>query len=298
MGAEPPMLIGGSTTPVRGQSVVGFDAYCATVHANPDALLDDLTVLLDSAGFEPTVREGCKVRFYARSTELVDPKGKQLLLAKSGGQNPHPHIECLGPQSAVVAAYLRDQYSHQPSRIDHAIDLRAPGLFNRLHRSAARLCKKHGLRGSPAGDWVTPDGGRTFYVGSRTSQVYVRIYEKGIKYALDLGEGITPELRDWVRVELEFHPQTKVAKALAPSITGAQMWGSTQWTDELATEVLSVPSEPVTIRQRRESDYERALRFMGSQYSKHLRRLWIESGEDPCQFGQAVATLAGIDQAD
>ena len=62
----------------------------------------------------------------------------------------------------------------------------------------------------------------------------------------------------------------------------------------MAREVLSVPSEPVTIRERRESDYERALRFMGTQYAKHLKRLWDECQGDPCEFGRVVGAFAGI----
>lgn len=295
---QPPCLIGGST-PIPGSTrSLGFDAYCATVHAQPESLLDDLTVLLESAGFDPVAGEGMKARFYAVNRQLLDPKGFQLLALKSGGSNPHPHIECYGPPAPTVAAYLRERYSHQPTRIDHAIDMAGDGLFDTLHAHAVALCKQHGLKGAPAGDWVSADGGRTFYVGSRSSQVYVRIYEKGIKYARDLGEPITAELRGWVRVELEFKPQTKIAKGLASKIEGPQMWGATGWTDQLAKEVLGMESQPINIRERRESNQERALRFMGAQYSAHLQKLFEQHGNDFCEFGRAVGVLAGIAEAD
>lgn len=295
--SEPPCLIGGSTPALGSTQTVGFDAYCATVHANPDALLDDLFCLMESAGFEPKQQDGLKARFYAVNRQLVDAKGFQLIALKSGGSNPHPHIECQGRASPVLAAYLREHYSHQPTRIDHAIDLCGDTIFDHLYSMVADLCKRHGLRCTIAGDWINPDGGRTVYVGSRTSQVFVRIYEKGIKYARDLGEPITRELRGWVRVELEFKPQTKVAKGLASKIEGPQMWGATSWTDQLAKDVLGMASEPVNIRQRRESNEERALRFMATQYGKHLRSLFDKNGKDFCEFGKAVGALAGWDEA-
>jgi DNA relaxase NicK len=276
----------------------GMDGYCATIFQSPQSLFDDLGCLLESAGFDARPAECGKVRFYSHARDYLDDKGYQLLQLKWGGSNPHPHLECFGRAAPFVASYLRDNVGHQPTRIDHAIDLRSKGAFDRIYGAAVRLCREHGLRGAPAGDWVSKDGGRTFYVGSRSSQVYVRIYEKGIKYARDLGEAITPELREWVRVELEFKPQNKVAREIAKTIDGVHMWGSTGWTDQLAKEVLGVHSEPVNIRQRRESNQERALRFMGSQYSAHLTALFEQNDKDFCEFGRAVAILAGIADAD
>lgn len=276
----------------------GFDGYAATVHAQPEVLFAEMVCLMESAGFEAAVLEGGKARFYAHCRDLVDEKGHRLLQMKWGGSNPHPHLECYGVAAPFVAQHLRDTFSHQPTRIDHAIDLRAKGLFDRIHGYAVALCKEFGLAGSPAGDWVTVDGGRTYYVGSRASQVYVRIYEKGLKYARDLGIPVTDELRDWVRVELEFKPQNKLARGLATKIDGRQMWGSTAWTEKLATEVLGIEAEAVTIRERRESDTERALRFMGSQYAKHLRKLFDQNGGDFEEFGRAIGVLAGFEEAD
>lgn len=292
------MLIGGSTPKLGSTQTVGFDGYCATVHANPETVWGDLKCLLESAGYEVREVDCGKVRFYALARQLVDEKGHQLLLLKSGGSNPHPHLECFGSQAEVVARYLRENYSHQPTRIDHAIDLCGEKIFEHLYGHAVAICKQHGLRGAPAGDWVTPDGGRTFYVGSRSSQVFVRIYEKGIKYARDLGEPLTRELRGWVRCELELKPQTKVAKGLATQIEGPQMWGATGWTDQLAKEALGMQSEPVNIRERRESNTERALRFMGKQYAKHGAVLWKQCGQDYCEFGRALHELFGIEDGE
>lgn len=291
---NPPTLIGGSTLPLEVASCDGFDAYSATVFANADSLLDDLTCLMESAGMFSTPDEGPKVRFYAHNNVLVDLKGHRLLSIKSGGSNPHPHVECTGRASPVVAQYLREQYRHRPTRIDHAIDRRAPGLFARLVRASKKLARQHGLKWNPSGDWATPDAGRTIYLGSRKSQVFVRIYEKGLQYAYGLGIPVTDELRQWVRIEIEFKPQTDAAKSLAPTMDGPQLWGSTFWTNQFASEVLAMTTETVSIRERRESNRERALRYMVAQYRTHLRDLLAECGGDVAEFGQVVADLAGL----
>jgi len=295
---NPPTLIGGSTPPSGGavpSAVSGvLDAYSATVFANADALFDDLFCLCESAGFEPVRADGPKVRFYARNQLLLDAKGHRLLSVKSGGANPHPHVECTGMASNALAAFLRASYRHKPTRIDHAVDRSGDGLFDQIRAYSQALARDNRLKWAPSGDWVTPDAGRTIYLGSRSSQVFVRIYEKGLKYAHDMGLPVTPELRAWVRIELEFKPQNDTAKAVASKIAGPDLWGTTLWTGQLSREVLSMPAQPVSIRERRESNRERALRFMASQYGSHLRDLLEECGGDLSQFGHAIADLAGL----
>lgn len=293
-GAGPPCLIGGST-PYASHRVPGsFDAYCATILAPADAVFDELRCLMISAGFDAWEGEGQKARFYAVNRPLLQLRGPQLLAVKSGGRNPHPHVECYGEAAPVLADYLRAGIPHRPTRIDHAVDRRAPGLFDGVHETVKALCKEHGLRLSYGGDWSSRDAGRTVYVGSRSSQVFVRIYEKGLKYASDFDLPITDELREWVRFELEFKPQTDSAKRLAPAIDGPQLWGATSWSSQLATEVLNMATEPVSIRERRQSNRDRALRFMASQYSAHLRALLADCNGDMSEFGQAIADLAGL----
>jgi hypothetical protein len=242
--------------------------------------------------------DGPPVRFYANNAILIDFKGHRLLSMKSGGSNPHPFVECTGRLSEALGEHLRATFQHRPTRIDHAHDLRSPGLFDRMVDYTKQLAARFGLRWVPDGDWVTRDAGRTIYLGSRKSQVFVRIYEKGLQYAAKLGEPVTDELREWVRFELEFKPQNKAAKSLARSIDGPQLWGSTLWTNQLAREVLSMQTEPISIRERRESNSERALRFMFSQYSGHLRVLLGQCGNDLTEFGRAIAEGANLTHAD
>lgn len=93
------------------------------------------------------------------------------------------------------------------SRIDLAFDIRNSGL------SPSKLyeCLSNGSATTTAKTYnliVGSDGGATCYIGSRQSEAFVRIYDKGI----ESGEG-----GDWVRVELEL----KASKARFAAFTMA-----------------------------------------------------------------------------
>jgi DNA relaxase NicK len=139
------------------------------------------------------------------------------------------------------------------------------------------------------------DHGRTIYLGSRNSQVFLRIYEKGKKYAAELGIPLTDELRNWIRVEVEFKPQNRKSKSLASILTPDAIWGTSAWLADFAQEAFAMEAERININQRRESDQQRALRFMGSQYGGHLRALLNDLDGDLTAFGAAIADLAGIE---
>jgi DNA relaxase NicK len=204
-------------------------------------------------------------------------------------------VECKGEASPFVCGLLRNGFDHRPSRIDVAEDRNAKGLFHRLHRLSKRIAKRYGIQWRPDGDWGTPDAGRTIYLGSRASQVFVRIYEKGIKYARELGIPLTDELRDWVRIEVEFKPQNPTSRKIARTIEPAAIWGSAAWLADFAQEAFAMEAERININQRRESDQQRALRFMGKQYGAHLEALLKDLDGDLMAFGAAIADLAGIE---
>jgi hypothetical protein len=274
--------------------IVGIDGYNATVFCNPDALVSDLDQLLASVGLNPSIADGPKVRFHARNTLLLEPAGHRLLSVRSGGQNPHPFVECKGEAAPFVCGFLRGRYDHRPARIDVAEDRRSGGLFHRLHRLSKRIAKRYGIQWRPDGDWATPDAGRTIYLGSRSSQIMLRIYEKGLKFAKETGAPVTDELRNWIRIEVEFKPQNPHSRQLAPNIEPAAIWGTAAWLADFAQEAMAMQAERININQRRESNQDRALRFMGKQYAAHLHALYKQLDGDLTAFGAAIADLADI----
>lgn len=286
-----PSMAGPLLHPLRS-----VDAYCGTVFCNPDLLYSELHDLLAGHGLDPRRVTGEKIPYYARNLLILGPTNHRLVQVRAGGANPHPFVDCKGEASPLVAAYLRGAHRHRVARMDVAEDRRGENLFFRLHRLSKRISKRFGVSWKPAGDWSTKDAGRTIYLGSRHSQIMLRIYEKGLEYAQKAGVPVTDELRAWVRIEVEFKPQNPKAKEVASSQMPDAIWGNAEWLLAFAAEAFGMQTERVNISQRRESDRDRALRHMGSQYGSHLLSLWEELEGDSDAFGSYIADLAGIER--
>lgn len=277
---EPPYSNRGVTPPLAVTSSLAdgpsFDAYLATVYAHPAPLLDHLEQGLMDAGHRPTRVEGPPVRFYASNTLLRDPSGHRLLSVRHGGQNPHPFVEAKGVASSVVAAILREHFAHAPARVDSAYDLRGPTAFVDLRRVAKEFEERLGLKLHTAGaEWDHPHQGTTYYLGSRKSQAFVRIYQKGLQLAEEMGlvgDDIPDELRHWVRIELEYKPDKRPARMKAARLSPRALWGCSPWTRQFATVALAMDVERVKMTERRESNHDRAMRFLVQQYGATILR--------------------------
>ena len=252
-----------------------FDAYCATVRGNRLELFDRLEQGLLDAGFETTREDGPRVRFYDGNALLLDHSGQRLLSMRYGGANGWPFVEAKGPASVVVASVLREHFAevHSPSRIDSAYDVRGKDAFADLHRIALAT-QDRGIRLDYAGAAPdNPDRGTTIYLGSRKSQAFVRIYQKGLKHAEEMGippQEIPDQLRHWVRIELELKPDKGRAKQAARHLSPEGVWGCSPWIRRFAREALAIDAERVTMREKRETNHERAMRYMVEQYRTHL----------------------------
>lgn len=267
-----------------GFSDFEFDAYCASVDAERLHVLDYLEQALLEAGFE-TVRDvGPKVPFYDRNDLILDDGGHRLLSVRSGGRNGTPFVECKGSASPVVAAELRESFpAHFPSRIDSALDLRGPEVFNEFQK-LAKAFERSGVKLNQVGAQVeNEDRGTTLYLGSRSSQFYVRIYQKGLKHAEEcglVGDAIPDDLRHWVRIELECKPLKRSAKTKASSMSAVDLWGGSPWVRRLCKEAFLIDAERVTMREKRESNLQRSFRFSAEQYGPTHREMIERIGLD------------------
>jgi hypothetical protein len=102
--------------------------------------------------------------------------------------------------------------------------------------------------------------------------VFARLYEKGKQLrglALDGGDDISPDL---VRLEIQVRPEGRARDAAAAG-TPEGAYGYADWTVELGRRVLGLDVERVRIKERRETDDERAIEWAVRQYGEHLERL-------------------------
>jgi hypothetical protein len=237
-----------------------------------------------------------KVANYDQHVALTDRLGFVVADVFWGGRNAKPNVEAKGSCATVIATILRANFEQWPSRIDVKRDATQAGLFRRLRDLASVYADKHGLQ---LRDIVNndPDKGDTFYLGARTSQACIRVYQPGLKRAQEegrTGDAITEAELNAVRIELEFKPHKKPAKAVAATLSPDQLWGVSPWIAEFASEVFAMNVQPISISDRRESNRNRALRYMATQYRGHLADLLGECQGDVALFGSTILDLADI----
>ena len=258
-----------------------FDWYAATVQGDP------FTTLSDLAGYL-----GCEVKpqgrgyvGYNEAFDLVDSKGVRARAA-CGGVNPGLHAWASGEDTDRFVETVRAGWpEHRVARADSAFDFDTPGAWSALFDVCKAFAFDRRLKVDQQGDWLRGDDGRTFYVGSRKSASFVRLYEKGKQVAGELvSESEKAKVsRDWVRLELQLRPQ-RTAKSVVAGLAPAEVWAVSTWTRDLVRDALALDLEPVTASAYRESDDDRALHYLVKQYGGLLSR--IAAAQDDRWGGQ------------
>lgn len=295
--AEPAPPTNRGVYPLSGWTSSAFDYGRASVdRASPEQVVSVLQSSLEAAGRRVNVEEGAAVRHYSNHVQLVDRLGRNVCDVFWGGRNVRPNVEAKGANAALVVPILRANFDHRPSRVDVKRDATASGLFGALRALAGSYAASRDLRLQDLAN-NHPDMGDTFYLGSRASQAFLRVYQPALKRAQEegrVGADISSEERAAVRVELQFQPQKGRAKLAAASLAPDELWGVSPWIADFAGEVFAMDVQPVTISERRESNRNRALRFMAVQYRAHLQSLLAECQGDPSMFGSTILDLADI----
>ncbi len=267
--------------PPNPPTLAHLDWYAATVPTAPHTLL---TTLAES--LQGTIRETRGMHGYRQGFE-VETSGNVVARALVGGKNGHPHAFASGQDAALFAEIIRREFpDHKVTRLDSAIDLDGEGCWDRVTAAALALADRLGLTVNYAGDWHRNEAGRTIYIGSRKSAVFLRIYEKGKQ----LG---APESLDWVRVELVVRPDGD-SKLAAATATPMGVWGYSAWSIEFASVVFETEVPRVAIQVRRERDDERAMKALTAQYWRVLESRAAAAGGWSglgIEIGQYIAKL-------
>lgn len=245
-----------------------FDWYQATVYASPEALISELLANLP----EGTLRaEGKGFNSYSRRADLYNSEGEVYATAMHGGVNPHPNVKSTSDHAPALAGVLRHRWpDHRISRLDVAVDYRGESAFDDTVRLMSAVGRSHRMKGEK----IIPDDlddGSTYYLGSRTSSLRVRCYEKGKELFKKTGDPVWRNFFDWTRIELQVRPE-KAFKSVAAKMEPADFWGCAQWTRDLAAGVLELNPEAVTMKPTRIADHERAMRALTAQYGPTILR--------------------------
>lgn len=250
--------------------MVRFDAYTATTMALKPS--DVLPWLANAPG--RTLRQGKGFHTFKERIAVLAPTGEELGSVSFGGrQGDRIMLEVKGDMTPSVVELLRDAAEHRCTRVDSCADFDAPGAWDALLGSVLQVKADHKLYGEKRGDWEFPELGRSQYLGASSSAIRARLYEKGRQ-----PEYRSQERFDWCRLEIEVRP-AKDAKDHYSKLSPTEVWGASKWTRQLAAAVLFEhldPHPPGTIR--RDSDRDRALKWMCNQYGAHLISLSADLG--------------------
>jgi hypothetical protein len=261
-----------------------FDWYAATIDDEVSAVLDGL---VDALGAEPEFADRSMNGY--ESQVLLRAGGSTVARLLYGGNGGRPHVFASSDHTDAFVSAVRGMWPdrHRVTRCDVAQDFdQGPGTWDRIAGMAEDFAAGYSmpvtgkaLTTSVAGDWLTEGSpaGRTLYLGSMKSAVFLRIYEKGKQLrgaALESGRvmdaaGISEDL---VRVELVVKPE-KDARYLAASMGPLDGFGFAVWAKDFAAALLGLDVERVHIKEVRKSDDERALSYMLRQYGAVLERI-------------------------
>lgn len=274
-----------NTQKLEGKAT-NFDWYQGTIFdkKNPKSEVESTSHITDyimrniTANFPEWNYEWiqCKSNFrYQQAIKLVDEHQNRIIQLESGG-NPGVHIITSGWYAQYMAPIIK-LLEAIPTRVDVAHDVyEHEQTFTYVAKKAIGFAKKRGLKINQRGDWTTGgERGRTLYIGSRTSLVQLRIYEKSWHPEAD--PALRTTLPNWYRFEFEFKPKDKSKRLQASGYTPSQWLNSVKWVADIC-KLFDIDME-ASQRLRRsdnEPDFERALRHMANQYGKVFDRLFRE----------------------
>lgn len=257
-----------------------FDWMQATISDDVDLITETLAGTLGG-----DIEKGRGLNGY-KASNVIKRHDETLVRVLYGG-NGNPHLIASGAATDDVVPVLRGAWPgiHEVTRMDSAQDFDQEGGYDTLH--AIMIEQAHASKLTSTEIESTRNGvrSRTIYLGSPSSRVRVRLYEKG-RFEHQEGHTDTPEF--WVRMEAQIRP-TGDARRMASDIDALGAWGLSRWTRELAWHAMGANVEAITMQQRRDPDYARAIAALSRQYGGVLARaLEVEGSWD------GVGRLLGV----
>lgn len=250
----------------------------------PEDAAEIYEVLAGTLGAELVPGRG--LNGYHRSM-AVSRSGETLARVMFGGPNGWPNVVTSGAVTDDVEPVLRDAWDRQEvTRMDSAQDFDSEGGYERVHAVLVDLHERSRLSKFEVESVKLGVRSRTTYLGSPTSRVRVRLYEKGM-FEHQLGN--TDESMTWFRLELQVRPTGQTARLRAAEVDACEAWGFSRWTQELARGVMGLDVEQVTMQLKREPDYTRAINALQRQYRPTLEKALLVEGS-----WDAVGRLIGV----
>ena len=207
----------------------------------------------------------------------------------AGGRNPWPSAKSSGSCTPDFVGVVRGCFpqTHHVSRLDSCIDFDYPGAFDQL----ALLCELTGAERGLKRTFMQSSGkngneGRTFYIGSPSSDCRVRLYEKGHEMVSKFPGRAAEFSLDHVRIEMQGRPQD-IARISAAAVTPDEAWGLSQTARLVARRCLGRQVDRIAGSRHDLTDLESSADHLALQYRKTVMHLFNKAG-DPANFTGAL----------
>lgn len=262
-----------------------FDWYQASVpNVRPEAVME----VLSKADFYGDWEETRASKGYDQGAAFV-VGGEVLYRMSYGGRNEEhgPNVMGSGSAAPALAELLRSNFpKHRVSRVDSCEDYHHKDVYDYLRKKALKIARERKVQVMEITKPLEEsDDGRTLYLGSTSSPVSMRLYEKGKQLGRD---------EDWVRAELQFRP-TKKLKDIAAHLSPLETWAVAKWSLAVAQVMGHEKLQRVESKIYQPSDHDRAYRFMLRQYGKVLNALKATHGSWETVGAQIGYDLAHLD---
>ena len=218
---------------------------------------------------------------YTNADEL-HVAGRRVLLVCYGGNNDTANI-CSTSSDAIALgdAFREWGGSFKPTRLDSCIDWEESGLFNAISSSLIQFAKENDLKIRHDGDWSRGIS-RTLYIGSASSPVQLRLYEKGYEVS-----GIDTDRPDWVRLEVQVRP-AKDRRSAASSWLPSDLFGA-GWVAKAVDRFFLIPTATLPIGYVKQDTDRLKRRAWISKIGARALREWLEDcGGDSAMFTAQV----------
>lgn len=260
------------TEPAPPRDVYGWD-WSQTTHdprGTAHTVRDALETLV--AGLKGhTVVPGKGVQGWERSVEVYDDEGYRLGQVYYGGKRTDLHVVSTSGAADRTRWGVACLYGAKTSRVDTRVDtLLSFDDLEAVARDAAGLKARVTYMATEQGG---RSQGRTIYVGSPSSMVRLRIYEKWLESPGQYEDGTN-------RVEVQLRPPSR-GKCVVSEWTPEETFCASQLSRRVAALLGTELAKPGTLQKSKGTpDLERTLAAMGRQYGPGVVR-WLEaSGGD------------------
>lgn len=268
-----------------------FDYYQASVEASPEHVIPSL---LEQYPFASVDHEKA-TNGYERASVIHRGDTKLCRVQWGGNTGNMTQIRGTGENAPQCADAVRLLWPHHRlQRADVAEDYSEPGVWETMSDYGLYLAEQFALKIDQRGDWNRNDKlgkGRTLYVGSRQSLVFLRVYEKGKEKAVRSGGEILDP--DHVRAEAEIKPQNKNQGYALAKLQPRDYWCCSPWLNEYSTILFRQNMERIRLwTVTKTSDDDMAFAFMLKQYGAVIARQVAANGQGYV-IDQIMASTAG-----